>query len=195
MSQSLSCYRFLCAPGPTISSVIPVTVMGTTLIISAWKMLCLCVLVRSVCLCVCACVRVIKVKCWCLVNRTASLECIYTHTHTLTVWPAVIEMCSVSSWIDPEDCNTTAASNSTFSSVSLGVPPPHLDLCPLSLPSFTFRGSWRAVCQRSSINWVPNWPLLLAVLFLDPFNRYSKWFSSNWCHVWLLREKSCQKNC
>ncbi len=140
--------------------------MGTTLIISAWKMLCLCVSAK----CVCVCVRVIKVKCWCLVNRTASLECIYTHT----VWPAVTEMCSFSSWIDPEDRNTTAASNSTFSSASLCVPPPHLDLCPLSLLSFTFRGSWRAVCKCSSINWVPNWLLLLAVVFLDPFNRYSK---------------------
>lgn len=39
---------------------------------------------------------------------------VHTHTHTHTVWPAVIEMSRVSSWIDPEECNITAASNSTF---------------------------------------------------------------------------------
>lgn len=121
---------------------------------------------RRCCFCGCVCERVIKVKCWCLVQPHC-FAWVHLYTETHTVWPAVIEMCSVSSWIDPEDCDATAASNSCQNPL----PSSLCRLLPLALLSFTFCGSWSAVCQCSSINWVPDWLLVFAVAFLSPFNR------------------------
>lgn len=82
------------------------------------------------CVWVCVC-EDHQVKCWCLANRTASLE----RTHT--VRPAVTDVSSVSTWIDPWGLQHISCIQLHFFPTSLRT---NLDLC--SLPPknsfFTF---------------------------------------------------------
>ena len=188
-------------------SVIRVTLMRRLLIICAVKML-LCVYVPSVyvCVCVCACVRVIRVKCWCLATALHLLSAFtltHTHTHTHTVWPAVTEMCSVSSWIDPEDNNTTATSNSTFPPWISASLLPIVTSAPFSLLSFfTFRGSGSLLSVfKYKLGPRPTVSLPKSLKQMQCTQRSSMsrdvhaGLSFSWCHVWLLKEISCQSSC
>lgn len=141
-------------------------------------------------------------RCWCPVDGVASLQCICTRRRR--VWPAVIKMCSVSSWIDPGGLQHNSCIQIHFLLLESQLPP--LLLTSTSAPPFTavflLSLPLKALCQCSTLNWVPNWrlysPLIPYSSSVDTVyaqRSSAEWsgLSSNRCHVWTIERKDPAK--